>query len=794
MKRQLGLSSILGGSAVVLMSTQPAWAAATQVTAVQINQANGGIEVILQTRNGDRPQIFTVNRGNALIADLINTQLNLSEGNGFVQNNPAPGISSVVVNQLDANSVRVTVNGETNPPSGAVVQTRQGIVLSFSPVPGGQTAQAAPPTAIPQTTAPSAPVPAPAARTPDVMVPNPQISIGGVPSLQPSQAYVPPLQPRAIAPPLGDIAISNIDTSPSSIDLGTAERVPRLVLRDAPVRDVLSLLARAAGLNVAYIGSGLTQGADAQAGGATEGNGEVRISLDIENEPVQNVFNYVLRVSGLEANRTGRTIFVGPRLPDEARNVVARSLRLNQVSASDAANFLTTQGAETQISRERIEVQTFGEGAAARTVEIRTPEILALRAEEGRGPLLLRGLAVSTNQRLNTITLVGSPRAIEIASGMLAQLDLRQRQVAVNVKIVDVNLIATEDFSTSFSFGIGDGFFTSDGGAGSVRYGSAVPPSTGDLNNSRLNRPITAAPFPPGIDGPFFDAQSNAPFGSNQSTGSPNRFFREVENPDGTTSLVPADNPNFPQGVLPRAPFGTDSNPLQPGITDIADDGRLTIGLPELFQYPRDFLASLQAQVVSGNAKILTDPTIIVQEGERAIVQLTEQIPVNVVTTTEVSDGGLVSSSTSLEIEDAGVILDVIVERIDDNGFVTLSVEPTVSAPSETRTFQDTEVTFLQERRLQTGRIRVRDGQTLILSGIIQDSDRTEISKVPILGDIPLLGALFRSTNRVNERNEVIILMTLQVLDDSDQSSFGYRYSPGRDVQQILQRQGVPLQ
>jgi type IV pilus assembly protein PilQ len=91
------------------------------------------------------------------------------------------------------------------------------------------------------------------------------------------------------------------------------------VLRDAPVREVLSLLARAANLNLAYIG-GDAGGKDAQAIQQT-------ISLDIENEPVQDVFNYVLRLSGLEANRSNRTIFVGPKLPNSTRDVVMRNRR-----------------------------------------------------------------------------------------------------------------------------------------------------------------------------------------------------------------------------------------------------------------------------------------------------------------------------------------------------------------------------------------------------------------------------------------------------------------------------------
>ncbi|MBE9179913.1 AMIN domain-containing protein [Oculatella sp. LEGE 06141] len=762
------------------MAAQAATAAPTQVTNVEVNQTNGGIELVLRTQAGDRPQIFTVSRGNTLVADIINTQLTLAEGNGFLQNNPAPGISSVVVSQLDSNSVRVTVAGEANAPAGEVSQSGRGIVLSFNPN-GSEAAQAAPSnpgqgaTAQAPAPAPSPQAPLPTAPTPDVVVPNPEISIEGVPlpGTAPNQRLTPPLAPRAIAPPLGDIAVSNIDASPEAIDLGTGERVPRLVLRDAPVRDVLSLLARAAGLNVAYIGEDVaSEGQEQQVVQQPGAVQEVRISLDIENEPVQDVFNYVLRVSGLEANRTGRTIFVGPRLPDDARNVVARTLRMNQVNAADAAGFLTAQGAETQITRDRIEVQTFGEGAAARNVETSTPEVIALRASGGDGPLLLRGLSVVTNARLNTITLVGTPRKIEIASQLLSQLDLRQRQVAINVKVVDVNLLATEDFSTSFSFGVGDSFFVSDGGAASFNFGDTRPPTTAITRNSVLSAPVTATPFPATDDelGPFFDAQPDAPFGN--STGNPS----------------PPLSPNFPFGQLPRAPFGTDENPLQPGITEITEDG-IEIGLPQLFQYPTRFLASLQAQVVSGNAKILTDPTIVVQEGETATVQLTQQIPTNIITTFDDETG---RSTTQLQLEDAGVILQVNVNRIDDNGFVTMAIAPTVSAPSESRNFQDTQITLLAERTLQSGRLRVRDGQTLIVSGIIQESDRTTVSKIPILGDIPILGALFRSTNRENQRNEVIILLTPQILDDSDTSGFGYQYTPGRATQDFLQQRGVP--
>ena len=136
------------------------------------------------------------------------------------------------------------------------------------------------------------------------------------------------------------------------------------------------------------------------------------------------------------------------------------------------------------------------------------------------------------------------------------------------------------------------------------------------------------------------------------------------------------------------------------------------------------------------------------------------------------------------------------VERIDDNGFVSLSVAPTVSAPGGTAQAGGSNgtITLLSARTLTSGVLRLRDSQTLILSGIIQDTDRTSVSKLPILGDIPLLGALFRKTNKVNERREVIILLTPQIMDDSQSSGYGYNYTPSPTAREMLERRGVKLQ
>jgi type IV pilus assembly protein PilQ len=790
-------------ASIAVVAADTAWAqpAATQVTGVNIVPTNGGMEVILETQSGERPQIFLVQRGDSLVADLVNTRLSLPEGGSFRQDNPTPGIASVMVTPLDANSTRVIVNGTAGAPNGEVSQQDpRGIVFSYISPAGSPTAQtpAAPPTSaqLPPVTNPD-----PIGPNPDVLVPNPPITIQGGPTTQaPPINPAPSLLPRAVPPPVGDIAVSNIDPSPSPIDMGTVERVPRLVLKDAPVQDVLALLARAAGMNVAFF-EGAQNPEDAAQTTAAAG---LKISLDIENESVQDVFNNVLRLSGLEASRQGSTIIVGSNLPDSARNLVSRTLRLNQIPLLVARDFLISQGAETTEvqTREQIQTQTLGPDTApiiTRSTQTQVELLAADAADEpyqGSGPLPLRGLTFSVARRGvgdidvgNEITLVGEPRKVEIATAFLTQLETRRPQVAVNVKIIDVNLLNEEKFNSSFSFGIGDTFVTSDGGSGVVNFGGTQPPNSDQFNAS----PTTPTVIPNPYSGdPFLSSDgtsASAPLGEDGDPLNPGiTDFTAATAATSEFVEVPLLNADGTQQVDENGdPISIFREVITPGTPE-----ELTFSLPSLFQYPTRFLATLRAQVVSGNAKILTDPTLVIQEGETATVNLTNQVAQRVnVSFTDTPNGQ--RETRDVEVVDVGLILNVQVQRIDDNGFVTLVTNPTVSSPGGNTIDlgQGQSFTPIQKRTVTSGRIRIRDGQTLILSGIIQDTDRTTVTKWPILGDLPLIGALFRNSSTENRRNEVIVLLTPNIMRDTDTSTFGYGYTPGPEARELLQQNNV---
>ncbi len=775
MKQSLGFNGIVLGGVAALMAIQPALAAPIQVTGVQLNQTSSGVDVVLQTQSGGRPQVFAVNRSNSWTADLPSSQLRLPDGKNFRKENPAPGIALVTVAPLSATSVRVTVVGKAGAPVGQVVRPDQGgVKLSVSPFGTKQAATpttpvsfqaparslsvlaqpAAPrvaPIAVPlperslelaQTPQPAvSPSPAPISPAPvnpapvspttparptavptnqtSPLLPNPEIQIQGPGVVPPGVQSV---SPRAVPPPAGDIATAQVDATGTTIDLGSAERVPRLVLRDAPAREVLGLLARSAGLNLAFVSDLLAQGAagqagqPGQAGQATSSDGP-RVTLDIENEPVQNVFNYVLQITGLEANRVGRTVFIGPKLPNSARSLVVRSVRLNQASITSAINFLVTLGAESAVSRDRLvtnavatPVGTLAGGGGSAITQTQTAtesRIENQRVNYIDSTPLLRGLQISGDERTNQVTLVGEPKKVGIAIAQLAQLDIRRRQVTVNVRVVDVDLSSIDQFSANSSFGIVDNTRAIlDAGTAIINFGRTGPANTG----------------------------------------------------------------------------------LGSGLSTIGS--ALGAGIGTGFNFARNFLLQLQASIASGNAKILTDPTLLVQEGQTATVNVTQEVVTNLTQQTTASTN---STQTTITVEKgrAGLILPIKVDRIDDNGFISLSIAPSVSriGAQQTVNIQGSSnvINLLTERRLESGQVRLRDGQTLLLTGIIQDQDRATVTKVPILGDIPILGALFRRTNRTNQRQEVIVIVTPRVLDDSQQATFGYGYAPSPTVRQVLE-------
>ena len=106
-----------------------------QVTGVQANTTDKGLEVILQTTQGQQLQISDRSTGNNFIADIPNAQLRLSNGDAFTfsSQDPVEGITEITVTNLDANTIRVTVAGETGLPTVELFDSNEGLILGLTP-------------------------------------------------------------------------------------------------------------------------------------------------------------------------------------------------------------------------------------------------------------------------------------------------------------------------------------------------------------------------------------------------------------------------------------------------------------------------------------------------------------------------------------------------------------------------------------------------------------------------------------------------------------------------------------
>ena len=207
---------------------------------------------------------------------------------------------------------------------------------------------------------------------------------------------------------------------------------------------------------------------------------------------------------------------------------------------------------------------------------------------------------------------------------------------------------------------------------------------------------------------------------------------------------------------------------------------------PNQYRQANDsFYAYLEAAINSVSAKTLAQPTLLVQEGQKAQVETGD----SVVTGTEEIERDNGTTATVPTRENAGLTVDLDVARIDDNGFVTLSITPVISVADPTGdNVGGYSISNISTGKLDSGQVRLRDGQSLILTGVITEADRQTANKWPLLGDLPIVGQLFRSSTSERQKTELVVIVTPRILEDQRGGSFGYGYRPGTNASRDLLR------
>ncbi|MBN3492256.1 secretin N-terminal domain-containing protein [Vibrio neptunius] len=166
-----------------------------------------------------------------------------------------------------------------------------------------------------------------------------------------------------------------------------------------------------------------------------------------------------------------------------------------------------------------------------------------------------------------------------------------------------------------------------------------------------------------------------------------------------------------------------------------------------------DFQALVKAIQTNDNTKLLSKPHILVMDRERGYFTVGQNVPFLVAT--ETSDGGNVTQQ--IQRQDVGISLEVTPHVVDDQ--IVLQISQESSSVTNSTIASDI---ITNKRTLQTV-VNVKDGQTIMLGGLISSDERKRISGVPLLKDIPLIGGLFRSerNERVDKELKVVLKTTI---------------------------------
>lgn len=191
-------------------------------------------------------------------------------------------------------------------------------------------------------------------------------------------------------------------------------------------------------------------------------------------------------------------------------------------------------------------------------------------------------------------------------------------------------------------------------------------------------------------------------------------------------------------------------NALQDAAEGIIQFGKGPEGYPFEFYYG----AKINALIMDGKAKMLSRPNITTIQGHEAVINIGGEVPVPTVSTTNST------TTTSIEYKQAGIILRYT-PRVNADGFITAKVHTEVSSPL----YVDSLKAYRFQKRSADTTVRLKDGETMVIGGLIGSEESRSLSKVPFLGDLPILGAFFRNVKTSKTDSELMIFLTAHVLD-----------------------------
>ena len=169
--------------------------------------------------------------------------------------------------------------------------------------------------------------------------------------------------------------------------------------------------------------------------------------------------------------------------------------------------------------------------------------------------------------------------------------------------------------------------------------------------------------------------------------------------------------------------------------------------------------AALDFLVHNGNAKVLANPKVATLNGREATILIGQRIPYQVTGT--VFAGGGAAPVTTVQKEEVGIKLR-ITPLINPDGYITTQVTPEVSSVTEYRG-SNNDLPVVSTRQASTT-VRLKDGSSVIIGGLLSEQKSDQTTKVPLLGDIPVLGLLFQHKVTQVDKTDLVIEVTPHIM------------------------------
>ncbi len=204
------------------------------------------------------------------------------------------------------------------------------------------------------------------------------------------------------------------------------------------------------------------------------------------------------------------------------------------------------------------------------------------------------------------------------------------------------------------------------------------------------------------------------------------------------------------------------------------------ISPPEQIRF--EYRTPLQLQVIlrflysDKHSRLIASPRILTCDGQEAKIMVGDRVPIVNQVMTSVYPGGTTTATTyNVEFIDIGTILE-FKPRVTSDNYIYLEIKPQVSTlKSLIETIGGNKVPEIGTREAEV-KLMVPDGQPIILGGLIRDDERTTFVKVPILGDIPVIGRLFQARTRDNVSSEIVFVIRPKIIrwdeEESEQLKF----------------------